>query len=255
MARHAPDQADSPDRDSRVRDCGAGDYFWSIRNLTRLAQLILVATTLVVVVTFLPDAWRNPIMAAPEGGEELARQGATQVLRTTTALTTVYRYVPFAVMNSVQQRLQPSDSVAGCLASAPALREWIEDSETTRQLVAQFGPFVQICEAQSGLPFRAVSSLCVSDSQGRLISVLRGCEPFPAGTAILHRRAESTILGTRVLWAGAIGDVLVWSAFVYVIWVCWLFARSRWRMRNQQCPNCGYPVGRSASCPECGDRT
>ena len=60
------------------------------------------------------------------------------------------------------------------------------------------------------------------------------------------------ILPTRLLWMGTTLNTLFYAALAWLLWSAPFALRRFIRRRRGQCPACGYPVGESGRCSECG---
>ena len=59
-------------------------------------------------------------------------------------------------------------------------------------------------------------------------------------------------LPSRLLWAGLIVNAVLFAAATLVVWTLPQLILRAVRRRRGQCPQCGYPVGVSPVCTECG---
>lgn len=116
--------------------------------------------------------------------------------------------------------------------------------------------------AQSGLPFRGlfmyrnrIESLLADSgwpmqwerperlSDGLVIPDWVPCPPF-------NRRMR--FLPTQVLWPGFAMNTVFYAAILWLIFGGPFALRRRLRARRGQCQACGYPIGVSPVCTECG---
>lgn len=118
-------------------------------------------------------------------------------------------------------------------------------------------------ELQVGWPLRTLSSrnmgLCsMTTARGTasLSTILSepvvdgiGLAPFPMrGSAAFSWRA----LPYRPMWAGLIVNTLFYAVALGLLFVIPNALRRRLRRRRGQCEACGYPIGTSPVCTECG---
>jgi len=64
----------------------------------------------------------------------------------------------------------------------------------------------------------------------------------------------SRLLPLRPVWSGLVVNTLIYAL---VAWCAWMLARAGRRCRRRRrgrCPGCGYPIGASCRCSECGQR-
>lgn len=62
---------------------------------------------------------------------------------------------------------------------------------------------------------------------------------------------EKWTLPVNVHWIGFVGNTIFW-ALPWSVPLLLLTLRRRWRRRQGRCEACGYPIGTSAVCTECG---
>ncbi len=67
-----------------------------------------------------------------------------------------------------------------------------------------------------------------------------------------HGNVFPVALPLRPRWPGFVVNTIAYAAVTAVI--VWLLqtVRRRWRMRQGRCPTCGFPVGATTTCSECG---
>jgi hypothetical protein len=83
---------------------------------------------------------------------------------------------------------------------------------------------------------------------------------FPSGSTNDAFYAATFIVPLRPIWSGLVIDVLVWCGLIAAVPVAWTqvrriapwVSRSHRRATRGQCFACGYPLGGSERCPECG---
>jgi len=95
----------------------------------------------------------------------------------------------------------------------------------------------------------------IVQSQGIEGAIETGLAPWvmyrntrPNSTANLRPR----ILPLRPLWPGFAVNGVAFGAGIWLVVFGWRDVRAAWRMRRHCCPRCGYPVGTSPQCSECG---
>jgi hypothetical protein len=74
-------------------------------------------------------------------------------------------------------------------------------------------------------------------------------EVHPHRAFILPRR----IIPTGPIWKGFTIDTLLYAALLWMVFVVPGTLRRLLRVRHSLCPGCGYPIGLSAVCTECGE--
>ena len=62
------------------------------------------------------------------------------------------------------------------------------------------------------------------------------------------------LLPLRPMWPGIILNAALYSACLAVLFIAPRITCRHFRVRRRMCPTCGYPVGISAVCSECGSR-
>jgi len=67
-------------------------------------------------------------------------------------------------------------------------------------------------------------------------------------------RILPTILPTKPIPSGLVVNTLVYSLAAWILLAGPFFVRRVLRARRRQCARCGYPIGASAVCTECGSR-
>jgi len=92
---------------------------------------------------------------------------------------------------------------------------------------------------------------------GQSITPIQTVNGIELGASIRRRLATSTYraLPTGILWPGFIvNSVAASTAWLLLICCCIATYRGRgwWRVRRHECPKCGYPIGTSLQCTECG---
>jgi hypothetical protein len=104
----------------------------------------------------------------------------------------------------------------------------------------------------TGLPFRSLACFAFEESPGQFR--WRGGIPIP--DASVGGQVESRCLPLLPLWAGMLGDLLLWAAVAVGTGAGWIRLRMWRRARRGQCRYCGYPRAglQSPVCPECGHR-
>ncbi len=71
-------------------------------------------------------------------------------------------------------------------------------------------------------------------------------------TPARHLLVNPRVLPLRPLWPGFAVNTLFYAAILWVV-ICGPFALRRLiRMNRGRCVRCGYPLGESAVCSECG---
>ncbi len=117
-------------------------------------------------------------------------------------------------------------------------------------------------ETRAGWPLPALacrnySEVEIRDSGGAtnlsktgLVHIEHGIElkPWPVGGAVASWRA----LPCRPLWSGVIVNSLLLAVISSVCLFIPTTLRRRLRRRRGQCQHCGYPIGASPVCSECG---
>ncbi|MBL1217557.1 MAG: hypothetical protein D8M59_08675 [Planctomycetes bacterium] len=67
-------------------------------------------------------------------------------------------------------------------------------------------------------------------------------------------RSSAVCLPTRPLWSGFAADTLLYAVVLWLL-IARPFHLRRWRrIRRGLCENCGYPIGTSPVCTECGEK-
>ncbi len=56
----------------------------------------------------------------------------------------------------------------------------------------------------------------------------------------------------KVDWSGSAANALFWAIASWIPWAIALMVRRSWRASRNQCSACGYPIGISPVCTECG---
>src|SRR5262245_2414002 len=91
-------------------------------------------------------------------------------------------------------------------------------------------------------------------ARGGLVSV--GSASIEGGLIIAPQGgANSTplIIPFAVLWPGLVGNILILAGALTLADQAARFSLRRMRLRRGVCPGCGYPIGASATCSECGE--
>ncbi len=135
-----------------------------------------------------------------------------------------YHHVGFSVQSS-----KPVESVMGTRARAG----WPCFAMT----------YSQFMRMQPDLPRQGEPHKIQTDEKSVGVIKLRGW---------LSTHYGFTALPAHVLWPGFLLNTMLYGAVMYLPFA--LFAVRRWnRVRRGLCPRCGYPMGESAVCSECGN--
>jgi hypothetical protein len=82
-----------------------------------------------------------------------------------------------------------------------------------------------------------------------------GTRAWDSGT-VTSRQASGATPGLdyplRVLWVGFASNSVFYAALVALLFLGPRGLRRRWRKLHGRCPTCGYPLGGSERCSECG---
>lgn len=108
-----------------------------------------------------------------------------------------------------------------------------------------------------GWPFRAMMIIAGPgfDSEDKL---LRGI-PWDAPTWLRGRpiappsQVGPIYLPLKIIWPGFIANTLLYSLVFYSIFFMHFKLRHVLRLKRKQCIKCGYPIGQSEICTECGE--
>lgn len=132
--------------------------------------------------------------------------------------------------------------------------EMVRYSDTDRQSILR----------RSGWPFR--SMCCVveyrPDASSTWTKHVRGGLPI-AGFNFLSRDVSGLglamgmqgierVLPLRPLWPGFVLNTMFWASALWLLWMIPRWLRSLWWGIRHKCTRCGYPVGVSPVCTECG---
>ena len=63
---------------------------------------------------------------------------------------------------------------------------------------------------------------------------------------------RSTYLPLKIIWLGFIANTLLYSLAPFLIFILKFKLRGFLRFKRKQCTKCGYPIGQSEVCTECG---
>lgn len=170
----------------------------------------------------------------------------------------------------VQNITRPSVFVTFIPPRLPTGPGWAEPVQTDSSLVSTFtlrrlsepthnGVLQRGCQYDFnyGFPFRSMAASRTA-FHGSGISWV--AEPGSGrgeieGIVIERSGNDWTLLPTRVLWPGFIGNTLGWGGASVAIVAAWYFFRGKRRSRRGQCRACGYEARNLPRCPECGRLT
>lgn len=110
---------------------------------------------------------------------------------------------------------------------------------------------------RAGLPYLSVEAMhwvtitVEADGTRRRLHDVEGGLRIPA----VNRGFEpggSCVLPWWPMWPGAVINTLIFSALAWIVIVPPLMARRAFRRWRRRCQWCGYPIGTSSVCTECG---
>lgn len=73
----------------------------------------------------------------------------------------------------------------------------------------------------------------------------------PVRTSTAARKV-AVLLPLTPRWPGFVLSAASHAAALALLWAAFLILRGRWRRWRRRCPGCGYPIGVSMRCSECG---
>lgn len=109
---------------------------------------------------------------------------------------------------------------------------------------------------QYGWPARALEHCRWRSLDGAVeirswLGLLKVRKEFPSPTMVSGVQVELGV-PLRIVWRGFMIDAGLFLATVLGSWVFFRLLRSSWRLRRGLCERCGYVVGTTNRCPECG---
>ncbi len=114
---------------------------------------------------------------------------------------------------------------------------------------------------QVGLPFRSLSihrNRVESDLGMYWILAAEPPKNWRGGLSIpdcangIRQIRYGRWLPTQIIWSGFTANTIFYAALLFGMVAMPHTLRTRWRIKCVQCPACGYPIGTSPVCTECG---
>ncbi len=140
-------------------------------------------------------------------------------------------------------------SMRSTVASPAANNDPLESSGRTDPWTL-WSPYSDPQAATAGWPLRTLDWSVPKHASGRS-SIYREGLRFP-GTMAWLRVAPDRRVPLRPLWLGFAVNTLFFAIVAASVWTPIVALRRYFRCRRGQCPACGYPVGVSGVCTECG---
>jgi hypothetical protein len=141
------------------------------------------------------------------------------------------------------------------LADGPSMRlpSWTEAFKLSEQPHYRSAPIFHWQESVIGWP-----QMCVANSswtmKARHIRDASNQDGDLVGSGIIAPQASGALL-PRILWTGAMTNIVFYVTTLYVAVFLVVDCRSAYRRRHGQCIRCGYylqGLSQSCYCPECG---
>jgi hypothetical protein len=134
-------------------------------------------------------------------------------------------------------------------AHGPGLRR---DFLTATNISGRWAGHAEAVRVRAGWPALALEGAGLLERDAIAVHWHAAIDVDPSPPHDIGRRFAPRVLPLRPLWRGLLLDALVWAALVGLLTVGpRSFIRAR-RRRRGRCPACGYPLGPSPRCPECG---
>lgn len=140
-----------------------------------------------------------------------------------------------------------------------------DDSRANVSLAGVFSlrsgwPFDVLC-SNTSVPFTSISSPMAVQPWRNALEVPKWMRPVPVvvGTdAVVAFPSQLAVmprpLPLHIEWSGAILGSLFWAAAIGLPLMFARYIRRYRRLIHAKCPACGYPLGATATCSECGER-
>lgn len=117
------------------------------------------------------------------------------------------------------------------------------------------GPLPCIAVTRTGWPWLAMEGRLFHDaSRGQALLPSRFEWAFTINRAYVrgNRLFVPRMLPLQPMWPGFVANVVFWALCVALVWFVPRQMRREIRRRNRRCLACGYPIGTSSACTECG---
>ncbi len=104
---------------------------------------------------------------------------------------------------------------------------------------------------RAGWPFHCLEGSAIEENGGELIRDGTVCSPWSWTESRAHPGGWRD-LPYHPMWLGFAANTLFYSVAAWLVIAIRLTIRWRFRRLRHRCPTCGYPVGVSEVCTECG---
>ncbi len=219
-------------------------------------RLLIVAVFLLAgAVVNVAVAWRFAVWVAPFGPSPLI-SGGTWLDSAHLWMTHIDPGPGYAQVTSIvdlieESRRQSGRAIRWAGPAADAIPQWssLEKPRPT--------PGVHF-ESAFGWPWLA---LTYEGAVKRPSSARRGAQEIYGGIVLSQPALGAPdrplrVLPLRPLWRGALANTVFYSAGLWLVWYLKILRPftllRRLRIKRGRCPACGYPMGESAVCSECG---